>query len=205
MEEDVLSAASELRDAIHNLAQMTREVELGSEQLLAAKLLVETASEKLQGEPLLHWSEKPEGSRKQTSKSYRSRSLFQGELHPFSPPVHWDLHSGPDEQPGYLFETTLSSLYEGAPKSVHGGYIAGLYDELFGAVQSLAEGETGYTGKLTVRYRSFTPTNKKLVFRGWVTQNSGRRISVKATCHDGQRLCSEAEALFLRLEQEDEL
>ena len=30
---------------------MTREVELGSEQLLAAKLLVETASEKLQGEP----------------------------------------------------------------------------------------------------------------------------------------------------------
>ena len=42
---------------------MTREVELGSEQLLAAKLLVETASEKLQGEPLLHWSETPEGSR----------------------------------------------------------------------------------------------------------------------------------------------
>ena len=121
MEEDVLSAASELRDAIHNLAQMTREVELGSEQLLAAKLLVETASEKLQGEPLLHWSEKPEGSRKQTSKSYRSRSLFQGELHPFSPPVHWDLHSGPDGQPGYLFETTLSSLYEGAiiPSETH--------------------------------------------------------------------------------------
>ena len=102
MEEDVLSAASELRDAIHDLAQITREVELGSEQLLAAKLLVETASEKLQGKSIPHWSEKPPGSRKQTSKSYRSRSLFQGELHPFSPPVNWDLYSGPDDQPGYM-------------------------------------------------------------------------------------------------------
>ena len=205
MEDKVLSAASELRHAIHDLAQITREVELSSEQLLEAKLLVEKASEKLQGEPLPHWSEKPQGDGKQTSKNYRSRSLFQGELHPFSPTVNWDLHSGPDGQPGYSFETTLTSLYEGAPKSVHGGYIAGLYDELLGAVQSLAEGATGYTGKLTVRYRAFTPTNTKLVFRGWVAQNNGRRISVKATCYDGQRLCSEAEALFLRLQPENEL
>ncbi len=61
MEEDVLSAASELRDAIHDLAQITREVELSSEKLFEATLLVEKVSETLQGEPLPHWSEKPQG------------------------------------------------------------------------------------------------------------------------------------------------
>jgi len=204
MEEDVLSAASELRNAIHGLAQNTTEVDLTAEQLLEAAALVQSASSKLQGEPLPRWWEKNQAARGQTSSSYRNRSLFQGELHPFSPTLHWDQYTGPSGESGYVFETTLSSLYEGPPKAVHGGYIAGLYDELLGAVQNLAQGDTGYTAKLTIRYRSFTPTNKKLVFKGWVAQNNGRRISVRASCHDGDCLCSEAEALFLRLGKESE-
>ena len=205
MEEDVLSAARELRKAIHVLAQNTTEVDLTPEQLLEAAVLVQSASNKLQGDPLPRWWGKTQASKGQTSSSYRNRSVFQGELHPFSPTLHWDQYLGPEGEPGYLFETTLSSLYEGPPKAVHGGYIAGLYDELLGAVQNLAQGDTGYTAKLTIRYRSFTPTNENLVFKGWVTHNSGRRISVRASCHDGERLCSEAEALFLRLGQESEL
>ena len=204
MDEKVLYAASELRKAIHTLAQKTTEVDLTSEQLLEAAKLVQSASERLQGDQLPRWWEGNTDTEGQTSRSYRNRSLFQGELHPFSPTLHWDLYTGPDGESGYLIETTLSSLFEGPPSSVHGGYIAGLYDELLGAVQNLAQGETGYTAKLTIRYRSFTPTNTKLVFKGWIAQNNGRRISVRATCYDGTRLCSEAEALFLRLDRQSE-
>ena len=198
MDEEVLSAASELRQAIHDLAQKTTEIYLTPDQLLKAAESIRSASNELQGESLPSWWERRQDHESQSSRSYRYRSLFQGQLHPFSPTLHWDDYTGPEGELGYLFKTVLSPLYEGPPQAVHGGYIAGLFDELLGAVQSLAQGSTGYTAKLLIRYRSFTPTTKKLVFRGWITKSTGRRISVRATCHDGERLCSEAEALFLR-------
>tara|TARA_B100000686_G_C16790718_1_gene978508 strand:- start:816 stop:1430 length:615 start_codon:yes stop_codon:yes gene_type:complete len=198
MDNDVLSAAEELRQAIREIAHKTTELDLTPEQLRKTAEHLRIASNNLQGLKLPPWWEREQDDGSQTSRTYQHRSLFQGQLHPFSPTLHWGDCTGPDGESGYQFETTLSSLYEGPPHAVHGGYIAGLYDELLGAVQSLSQGDTGYTAKLLIRYRSFTPTEKKLVFRGWITKSSGRRINVKASCHDGDRLCSEAEALFLR-------
>lgn len=198
MDEDALSAADELRQAVHELARKTTEIDLSKEQLRRAAEHVRIAASELTGESSPRWGEATTRSDSQKSRTYRHRSLFQGELHPFSPTLRWGDYIGPDGELGCQFETILSSLYEGPPTAVHGGYIAGLYDELLGATQSLSGGTAGHTAKLTIRYRSFTPTNKNLIFKGWITKSAGRRISVRATCHDHERLCSEAEALFLR-------
>jgi acyl-CoA thioesterase FadM len=83
---------------------------------------------------------------------------------------------------------------------VHGGYVAGLFDDVLGGTQALIEGPTGLTGTLTVRYRSLTPLDTDLVFLGWVDHARGRRILSKATCHAGDVLTAEAEALFVRVD-----
>lgn len=131
-------------------------------------------------------------------RAYRHRSIYQGALHPFSSAVRWIEADGPDGEPGRGFVVRVSDLFGGPPMAVHGGYVAGLFDELLGAVQGLTGGGTGYTAILTVRYRSMTPVDEDLTFRGWVTSDVGRRIHTHASCHAGDRLTAEAEGLFVR-------
>ncbi len=131
-------------------------------------------------------------------RGYDLRSVFQGELHPFSPALEWADQPGPDGQQGLAFDATLSSLYEGPPKSVHGGYLAGLFDELLGAVQVRAQRTPGWTGRLAVRYRSMTPLHVPLRFHGWVVESNGRRLRTAGSCRAEGRLCATAEALFVR-------
>ncbi|HEX7095845.1 MAG TPA: hypothetical protein VF183_08165, partial [Acidimicrobiales bacterium] len=95
---------------------------------------------------------------------------------------------------------TLSRLYEGPPNGVHGGYVAGLFDDVLGATQSLIDGPTGLTGTLEVRYRNLTPLDAELVFLAWIHHVSGRRIVSRATCHAEGVLTAEAEALFVRVD-----
>ena len=198
MSQEHLAAAQRLRKAIHYLAQRIIQLEIKAEDLDVVAETIEKSTQDLQGEKVPRWWGRKSGNGETRSRSYRSRSLFQGELHLFSPELVWDEYLGPDGEPGYEFRVKLSDLYEGPPNAVHGGYIAGLFDELLGAIQSLDAGATGYTAKLNIKYRSFTPINKDLRFVGWIVQSSGRRITVKGHCLDEDRICSEAEALFLR-------
>jgi len=198
MTQEHLAAAQRLRKAVQNLAQRVIQFEIKPEDLDVVAKAIEKSARDLKGEEVPRWWGRKSDNGETRSRSYRSRSLFQGELHLFSPELVWDEYLGPDGEPGYEFRVNLSDLYEGPPNAVHGGYIAGLFDELLGAVQSLDSGATGYTAKLNIKYRSFTPINKDLRFVGWVVQSSGRRITVKGHCLDEDRVCSEVEALFLR-------
>ena len=93
----------------------------------------------------------------------------------------------------------FGSAYEGPPSSVHGGYVAAAFDELLGASQSLG-GRPGMTGRLTVNYRSPTPLNTELRFEGWVAKVEGRKTFTEGTVHVGDRLCAEAEGLFIAID-----
>lgn len=195
----VKAAAADLRAAIHELAERTLTVQPDATQLREAASQVRSAAKALHGDSFPAWWDGPSVAHDDPSlRQYRHRSVFQGELHPFSPSLRWGDHAEIDGMPGYSFEVTLPQLFGGPPRAVHGGYLAGLFDELLGAVQSLAEGGGGYTGRLTVRYRSLTPIDELLTFRGWVTAETSRRIETRATCHAGERLCAEAEGLFVR-------
>jgi acyl-coenzyme A thioesterase PaaI-like protein len=93
----------------------------------------------------------------------------------------------------------FGTLYEGPPGCLHGGYIAGIFDEVLGAAQTLA-GQAGMTGRLTVHYRSPTPLKTDLHLRARLVSVSGRKILCKGTLHAGDRLCAEAEGLFIAVD-----
>jgi len=87
---------------------------------------------------------------------------------------------------------------------VHGGYIAGAFDELLGATQSLS-GQPGMTGTLTIKYRSPTPLHNELHMVGELTEVEGKKIFTKGTLFavnpDGtERLCAEAEGIFISID-----
>jgi acyl-coenzyme A thioesterase PaaI-like protein len=93
---------------------------------------------------------------------------------------------------------TFSSAYEGPPGCVHGGYVAAAFDEVLGSTQSLA-GRPGMTANLSVDYRSPTPLHTELRFESWVTGVEGRKTYTHGTLHAGDRLCAEADGLFVAI------
>src|SRR5690606_17353993 len=93
----------------------------------------------------------------------------------------------------------FGDAYEGPPGCVHGGYVAAAFDEVLGSAQSLG-GRPGMTGRLTVHYRSPTPLRTELRFAGWVDRVEGRKTFTLGTLYAGDRLCAEAEGLFIAID-----
>ena len=56
------------------------------------------------------------------------------------------------------------------------------------------------TGRLSVSYRSPTPLHTELQFVGWLESVDGRKILTKGELHAGDRLCAEAEGLFISID-----
>jgi len=94
----------------------------------------------------------------------------------------------------------FNAAYEGPPGNVHGGMVAAAWDEVLGMAQSLS-GNAGFTGTLTIKYRTPTPLYEDLVFNAWVDRVEGRKIFVSGVCHAGERLCSEAEGIFITVDR----
>ncbi|MFQ5417462.1 MAG: PaaI family thioesterase, partial [Myxococcota bacterium] len=88
------------------------------------------------------------------------------------------------------------AAYEGPPGSVHGGFVAAAFDEVLGFVQSLS-GSPGFTGTLTIRFRSPTPLHTGLEYRCQIDRKQGRKIFASGQLFAGETLCAEAEAIFI--------
>ena len=174
--------------------------ELTVDQLEDAARAVRSVTASLNGEPRSRWWEVhgDEAAMAVPGQSFRHRSMYQGDFNPVSLPMTWSDRAGPEGEPGYVVNVSVDELHEGPPRSVHGGYLAGIFDELLGAVQSLDEQGGGYTGRLTVWYRALTPLNTELEFHGWIHHAGGRRKVAKATCTANGTLTAEAEGLFVQ-------
>jgi acyl-coenzyme A thioesterase PaaI-like protein len=129
------------------------------------------------------------------------RSPIVGLSNPLSAPLHLEIVEDDDGKRQVLGDAVFNSAYEGPPGNVHGGMVAAAFDEVLGMAQSLS-GQAGFTGTLTIRYRSPTPLYEKLTFRGWVTGVEGRKIFTAGTCHAGERLTAEAEGIFITVRPE---
>ncbi len=121
-------------------------------------------------------------------------SPFIGGANALAPPI--SLRPDEDTVRGSV---TFGSAYEGPPGCVHGGYVAGAFDELLGATQSLS-GAAGMTGTLRVLYRSPTPLNRPLELAGWIREIDGRKIHTEGTLHADGELCAEAEGIFISVD-----
>ena len=86
--------------------------------------------------------------------------------------------------------------------TVHGGYLAGLFDASLGETQRVVPGDPAMTGVLEIRYPQRTPLETPLLFRSWVESDRGRRLLIRATCQieggDGS-VTAEAKGFFVRV------
>ena len=121
-------------------------------------------------------------------------SPLMGRANPLAPPLRLQLSD--DRVVG---TATFDSAYEGPPGCVHGGLVAAAFDELLGLVQMHA-GQPGMTARLVVNYRSPTPLHEELRLEGRVVRVEGRKTFCTGEIHAGDRLCAEAEALFVALD-----
>ncbi|WP_448627585.1 PaaI family thioesterase [Geodermatophilus sp. URMC 64] len=81
--------------------------------------------------------------------------------------------------------------------AVHGGAVSLVFDELLGQLAGARDGRLPRTAYLNVAYRSLTPPGTELVVEGAVVLEDGRKRFVEGRLRDGDRVCAEAEALFV--------
>lgn len=81
----------------------------------------------------------------------------------------------------------------------HGGHVAIAFDDLGGMAAALNVHGICRTAYLTVSYRSLTPLQTPLTMKTWVEKVDGRKLFVKGTLHDGDRLCADLDSLFIAL------
>ena len=124
--------------------------------------------------------------------AFFDQSPMIGLANPLAPPIAIE-QSGPSSALGRV---VFGSAYEGPPGCLHGGFVAAAFDEVLGFVQSLG-GNPGFTGRLTIHYRSPTPLHAELLFAGRILKTEGRKTTAIGELHAGDRLCAEAEGLFI--------
>ncbi len=122
------------------------------------------------------------------------RSPVVGRANPVAPPLRLAVVDGRIEA-----TVTFGRQYEGPPGCVHGGFVAAIFDEALGAAQAFS-GSSGMTGRLTVDYRSPTPLDTELRIQAEMTATEGRKIFCRGRLWAGERLCAEAEGLFVTVD-----
>lgn len=119
-----------------------------------------------------------------------------GPFNAVAPPVLFEKKNGE-----LVAEHVFDAPYNGPPGSVHGGVIALVFDELLGCLGGLS-GVGGFTGTLTIVYRSLTPVGKPIRMRSWIDRTEGKKTFIKGTFHCDtpapNTLCAEAEGIFIQ-------
>ncbi|MEV0293681.1 PaaI family thioesterase [Nocardia sp. NPDC050710] len=103
------------------------------------------------------------------------------------------------DRDGVEARITFRTYHLGGNAAAHGGQIAICFDDLLGMAAAVHAGGVTRTASLTVDYRSITPLDTELRVRTWAERQEGRKVYVRATLHDGDRLCAEANGLFIVL------
>ncbi|MEE4024082.1 PaaI family thioesterase [Gordonia sp. PKS22-38] len=100
---------------------------------------------------------------------------------------------------GVFATVTFRDFHLGGNKAAHGGHVAVAFDDLGGYASAVAIQGVCRTAYLTVQYRSITPLNTPLQAHTWADRVDGRKVFTKGAIYDGDRLCAEMDALFIKL------
>jgi acyl-coenzyme A thioesterase PaaI-like protein len=198
---EAAALADELRAAIAALVHN----EVPADGIARARALAASLREQLAGPRRTRWYDvefSPGDPTDDARVAYTAQSPIRGGLNPIAPP----LRSEPpvlreDGSRRVVARATLGPAYEGPPHGVHGGWVAALFDDVLGMSQQLIR-RAGVTASLHVRYREITPLDEELTFSAWIHEQKGRRVIARATCHAGETLTADAEAIFLGVDFE---
>ncbi|MDH3706479.1 MAG: PaaI family thioesterase [Acidimicrobiia bacterium] len=191
---------ADLADALRQLLTTVHRIRLDDHTAEALTGAVVELSDGLGGADRRRWYD-PDAPGDAAAKrdDWRRWSLFRGDHQALAPPMRTERGTD-DEGPFVRGRVTCGPMYEGPPGSVHGGYLAGLFDDLLGACLGLVDGPSGVTGRLTVRYRRPTPLDHPLELTARPVDVRARRLVARAQCLVDGRVTAEAEALFVRRE-----
>lgn len=194
--------AQKLSDELRAISLALAVNDLDADDLKQATVLAQQIRARLDGPRRARWYDGDAGAaawRSESRQAYLDQSPVRGLLNPIAPPLSTERGERPDGTPIIRGWARLGLAYEGPPHGVHGGWVAALFDDLLGATQGLAE-RPGVTGILEVKYRAITPLDCDLRFEGWISEDRGRRIIVRGTCHAGDTLTANAKAMFVRVD-----
>ena len=94
----------------------------------------------------------------------------------------------------------FSRFHLGRNGAAHGGTLGLLFDSVLGYTAAVLTGEfTQRTAYLHIDYRAIVPVQKRLDIVARLRSQEGRKTVVEAQLYDGDKLLTEAHALFLKL------
>ncbi|MEN9506391.1 MAG: hypothetical protein RI958_2317 [Actinomycetota bacterium] len=189
-----IGLAAAARSVIAELASSSASAESFRE----ARRLVEQAAAVLERDPHDRPYSHAEASiaRQNAGEPFLEYSPIVGVINPLAAPVEVRI-----EGDSVIGEVTFGLAYEGPPGCVHGGTIAAAFDEVLGLCL-MHVGMPGMTARLEVSYRSPTPIGHPLRFTANLDRIEGRKIFATGQLHAGDRLCAEASALFISMDQD---
>lgn len=114
-----------------------------------------------------------------------------GHSNPLAPPVTTRIEG--DMAVGHCF---CGWAYEGPPGSVHGGYVAAIFDQFMGLAQKLGN-RPGMTGYLHVDYHQRTPLTTDLHLEARLTRQEGRKTFMEGKMFAHDELTASCDALFI--------
>jgi acyl-coenzyme A thioesterase PaaI-like protein len=198
-----LGLADEVRALIEDVNRSAPDVD----SLEAARGHVAAARAALESPDRRRWYEVPldeidEDLTIRLREEAGDHSLFRGGRNPLAPPLRVSAGVDSDGEPVVVGEVRLERSREGPPERVHGGMVAGIFDDVLSGAPGLVDAGPVVTGRLSVRYRRPTPLDVELRFEARVVRHSGRRLVARARClaptaDGGTEVTAEAEALFV--------
>ena len=94
-------------------------------------------------------------------------------------------------------KVTAGWAYEGPPGTLHGGYVAAIFDQFLGMAQVMGK-QPGMTGILTTRYHQRTPLNTELRLEAWIEKLDGRKTMVRGEMYAGDIMTASCDGLFIQ-------
>lgn len=124
-----------------------------------------------------------------------------GPRNPIAAPVRFEIDELGEGKKEMRAEHVFDAPWNGPPGSVHGGVIALVFDELLGCLGAISN-VGGFTGTLTIVYRSLTPIGKPIRMRAWIEGTEGVKTFIKGEMRCDtpapNTLCAEATGIFIR-------
>lgn len=188
-------ARAELAEATRTIIdELMRSTAADPDFERAAALVVEAAMLLRERSHGRNYTGVAEGSLADNHQNFIDFSPFIGVLNPLAPPITVRF----DDDGNVIATCIYGAAYEGPPGCLHGGFIAAGFDEVLGFAQAYS-GKPGMTGNLNISYRSPTPLFQEVCFVGRLDHVDGRKIHASATLSVGERLCAEAQGLFISM------
>ncbi len=182
-----------LADAMRTVIGRLVQSNAPENELCAAADALERYAEQLEShERLRRYEGYGEAANAGDVGAFFDQSPMIGLANPLAPPIRLE----DIDESSAVGRVVFGAAYEGPPGSVHGGFVAAAFDEVLGYVQSMSSAP-GFTGTLTVRYRSPTPLHTELEFRGALAGREGRKTFASGRVYAGETLCAEADAIFV--------